>query len=106
MLASVSGTDTTPTKEIKYKKISVGEPLEKARLLSSVAPPLLDCLRRPRAAKNNKNRAWSGNPLQNSGCSLQLVELIPRRPNKLNIKKISLGEPLEKFWLLSSVAPP
>ena len=39
-------------------------------------------------------------------CLLQLVELIPRRPKKLNIKKSSVGEPLEKFWSLSSVTPP
>ena len=47
-----------------------------------------------------------GNPLQNSGCFLQLVELIPRRPNKLNIKKSSVGEPLTKLRLLYSVTPP
>ena len=44
--------------------------------------------------------------MQNYGCYLQLVELIPRLTNKLNIKNISVGEPLAKFWLLSSVAPP
>ena len=47
-----------------------------------------------------------GNPLQNSGYLLQLVKLIPRQPNKINIKKSSVGEPLAKFRLLSSVAPP
>ena len=36
-------------KLIKYKKISVGEPLKKLRLLSSVASPSLDFLMRPRA---------------------------------------------------------
>ena len=106
LFASVSANDITKTKEIKYKNISVGEPLEKLRLLFSVASPSLVFLRRPRAAKNISERAWWGYPLQNSGCSLQLVELIPRQLKKLNIKNISVGEPLEKFQLLSSVAPP
>ena len=44
--------------------------------------------------------------MQNSGFLLQLVELIPGQPKKLNIKKISVGEPLTKLWLLSLVAPP
>ena len=47
-----------------------------------------------------------GEHLENSGCFLQLVELIPCRPNKLNIKKSSVGKPLAKFWLLSSAASP
>ena len=47
-----------------------------------------------------------GNPLQHSGCLLQLVELIPRRPKYIYIYKISVGEPLAKFQLLSLVAPP
>ena len=34
---------------LNIKKSSVGEPLAELRLLSSVAPPLLDSLRRPRA---------------------------------------------------------
>ena len=90
-------------KKLNIKEISVGEPLTKFRLLSSVAPTSLDCLRRPRAAKK---RAWWGNPLQTSGCYLQVVELIPRQPKKLNIKKISVGEPFVKFRLLYSVASP
>ena len=62
----------------------------------------------PRETKSGfkKNRARWGNPLQNFGFLLQLVELIPRWPKKLNIKNISVGEPLAKFQLLSSVAPP
>ena len=35
---------------LNIKKSSVGEPLAKFRLLSMVAPPLLDCLRMPGAA--------------------------------------------------------
>ena len=53
-----------------------------------------------------EKRATWGDPLQNSGYLLHLLKLIPRRPNKLNIKKSSVGEPLAKFWLLSSVALP
>ena len=44
--------------------------------------------------------------MQNSGCLLQLVELIPRQPNKLDRKKISVGKLLEKFRLFSSVVSP
>ena len=51
LFASVSGTDTFPTKEIKYKNILVGESFENFRLLSSVALPSLDILIRPRAEK-------------------------------------------------------
>ena len=92
-------------KKLNIKKRSVGEPLAKFWLLSSVAPPLLDL---PKVVKSGlkQNRARWVNPLQNYSCSLQLVKLIPRQPNKLNIKKISVGEPLAKFQLLYSVAPP
>ena len=55
--------------------------------------------------EEGENRATWGNPLQNSGCSIQLVELIPHRPKKLNIKKISVEEPLAKLRSFSSVAP-
>ena len=54
LFASVSGTGDTSTKEIKYKQSSVGEPLAKFRLLSSVAPPLLDYLKRTRAKDEEK----------------------------------------------------
>ena len=37
LFASVSGTDTMPTKEKKLKKISVGEPLAKLWLFASVS---------------------------------------------------------------------
>ena len=46
----VSETDTTPTEEIKYKKISVGETLAKFQLLILVEPPSLDFLSIPIAA--------------------------------------------------------
>ena len=59
-----------------------------------------------RMNRADKKRAMWGNPLKSFGCLLQLVELIPCPPNKLNIKKSSVEEPLGKFWLLSSVAPP
>ena len=42
--------------------------------------------------------------MQNYGFSLQLVELIPLRPKKLNIKKSSVGETLEKSRLFPSVS--
>ena len=93
-------------KKLNIKNFSVGEPLAKLRLISSVASPSLVCLRRPRADKNKSKRAWWGYPLKNSGCSIQLVELIPRHLKKINIKKSSVGESLEKFRLLSSVALP
>ena len=51
LFASFSETDTTPTKEIKYKKeLSGGTPC-KIPVLSSVSPHLLDCLRRPNTTK-------------------------------------------------------
>ena len=53
-----------------------------------------------------KKIATCGNPLQNYGCLLQLVELIPLQPKKLNIKKSSMVETLAKSRLLYSVAPP
>ena len=56
-------------------------------------------------AEGEKGDMWR-NPLQNVGCLLQLVELIPRQPKKLNEKKIAVWEPIAKFRLLSSVAPP
>ena len=93
-------------KKLNIKNTSVGEPLAKFRLLSSVAQPSMACLRGPRAAKNKNKRARWGDSLKNYGCSLQLVELIPCQPKKLNIKKSSVGEPLEKFLSLSSVASP
>ena len=52
-----------------------------------------------------KDRVILGEPLQKSGYSLPLVKLISCRPKKLNMKKFSVGEPLEDFQLLSSVAP-
>ena len=56
----------------------------------------------PRESKSGlrKKRARWGNPLQNSGYLLQLVELIPHHPDKINIKKSSVGEPLSKFRVL------
>ena len=56
--------------------------------------------------EEGKKRDTWGNPFQNSGCLLRLVELIPRQPNKLSIKKSSVGEPLAKFRLLSLVVMP
>ena len=92
-------------KLIQYKKISVREPLAKSQLLYSVVLSSLDFIGRRIAALKIYIARW-GNALQNSGCSLQLVELIPHQPKRLNIKKSSVGEPLAKFRLLSSVVPP
>ena len=104
LFTSVSGTDTTPTKEIKYKKeLSVGTPCK-------IMVVILNCVAfvgLPNEAKSDrKKRARWGNLLKNSGCFLQLLELIPSQPKKLNIKKISVVEPLAKLRLLSSVALP
>ena len=38
-----------------------------------------------------------GNPLQNSGCSLELVELIPLQPKKLNIERAERGNQLQIY---------
>ena len=53
-----------------------------------------------------KEESYVGEPIVNSGYYLQLVELIPREPKKLNIKKSSVEDPLAKFRSLSSVALP
>ena len=104
LFASVSGTNTTPTEENKYKKqLSGGTPCK-------IPVVIFSCdtfVGLPREAKRGfkRNRARWDNPLQNSGCSHWLVELISRRPKKLNIKKSSVGKPLAKFRLLSSVLP-
>ena len=49
--------------------------------------------------KETEKPQW-GNPLQNPGCYIQLVELITDQRNQ---KNSSVGEPLEKFRLLPSV---
>ena len=72
LFALVSVTDIMSTEGNKYKNISVGETLAKLWLLSSVAPPLLDCLGGSKPALKKERARW-GNPLQSSGCSLQLV---------------------------------
>ena len=52
----------------------------------------------PKAAKSGlkeRERARWGNPLQVYGCSQQLVEMIPRQPKKLNIKRAHWANPLQ-----------
>ena len=91
---SVSGTDTTLTKEIEYKKeISAGTPFKIPVVIFSCAASVV----LPREAKSGfkKKRARWGNPLQNYGFSLQLVILISRRPKKLNKKRAQWGNPLQ-----------
>ena len=62
------------------------------------------CLVATRIRQPNKpeKRALWGKPLHNSGCYLHLVEPIPLQRNKK--KESSVGELLEKLWLLSSVS--
>ena len=42
--------------------------------------------------------------MQNSGCSLQLVELIPLLPKRIKKQESSVVEPLAKLWLLYSIS--
>ena len=45
--------------------------------------------------ETKKERSQSGNPLQNYGCSLHLVELIPLGPNKNKNRELSGGTPFK-----------
>ena len=76
LLASVSGNNTTPTEENKYKKeLSGGTPCKIPVVIFRCAA----FVGFPREAKSGfkKKDRWE-NPLQNSDFLLQLVELIPR----------------------------
>ena len=93
-----------PPKKLNIKRSSVGEPLANFRLLSSVAPPLLDCLMSKRL--NFLERARWGKPLAKLWLFPSVSGNDTTLTKEIKYKNISVGEPLAKFLFLSLVVPP
>ena len=88
-------------KKLNIKNISRGTPCKIPDVIFSCAA-FVGFPKEDKSRLRKKRARW-GNPLKISGCSLLLVELVPRQPKKL---KSAMGELVSKLRFFSSVAPP